>query len=154
MRMTSSSPTGWASRTKSWPPARRRLNVIAVEVDPPHVAGGVVILHAPARIGERLQALQHFDEGGEEFLGNSPPMHALKARAAQVAAMEAPLLIVGETGTEKELVAHACHRASARNGKPFLALNCAVLPENLALRSHNAMSRADWARTVGPPRPP
>ena len=91
------------------------------------------MLHAPARIGERLHALQHFDEGGfEKILGKSQPMRALKARAARVAAMEAPLLILGETGTGKELVAHACHRASARNGKPFLALNCAALPENLA----------------------
>ncbi len=97
------------------------------------VAGGVVMLLAPARIGERLHALQHFDEGGfEKILGDSPPMRALKARAARVAAMDAPLLILGETGTGKELVAHACHRASARDGRPFLALNCAALPENLA----------------------
>jgi TyrR family helix-turn-helix protein len=96
-------------------------------------AGGVVMLHAPARIGERLHALRHFDEGGfENILGESPPMRALKARAARVAAMDAPLLILGETGTGKELVAHACHRASPRDGKPFLALNCAALPESLA----------------------
>jgi transcriptional regulator of aroF, aroG, tyrA and aromatic amino acid transport len=38
---------------------------------------------------------------------------------------------VGETGTGKELVAHACHQVSTRNRKPFLALNCAALPENL-----------------------
>lgn len=53
-------------------------------------------------------------------------MRALKARAARAAAMETPLLILGETGTGKELIAHACHRASARDGKPFLALNCAA----------------------------
>jgi transcriptional regulator of aroF, aroG, tyrA and aromatic amino acid transport len=96
------------------------------------VAGGVVMLYAPARIGERLHALQHFDEGGfETILGESPPMRALKARAARVATVDAPLLILGETGTGKELVAHACHQVSARNRKPFLALNCAALPENL-----------------------
>jgi TyrR family helix-turn-helix protein len=101
----------------------------------PHAraAGGVVMLHAPTRLGERLHALQNYDEGGfERILGTSPPMRRLKARAARVAAVEAPLLILGETGTGKELVAHACHRAGARRDKPFLALNCAALPENLA----------------------
>ncbi|MFD1628085.1 sigma 54-interacting transcriptional regulator [Azospirillum griseum] len=95
--------------------------------------GAVITLFAPARLGERLDALQNFDEGGfDKILGDSPPMRGLKARAARVAAVEAPLLILGETGTGKELIAHACHRASPRAGKPFLALNCAAVPENLA----------------------
>jgi TyrR family helix-turn-helix protein len=59
-------------------------------------------------------------------------MRALKQRAARVAGVDGPLLVLGETGTGKELVAHACHRASARAEKPFLALNCAALPESLA----------------------
>jgi len=96
-------------------------------------AGGVVTLFAPSRLGERLNALQNFDEGGfDRILGESPPIRALKARAARVAAVDAPLLILGETGTGKELIAHACHRASPRRDKPFLALNCAAVPENLA----------------------
>jgi TyrR family helix-turn-helix protein len=96
-------------------------------------AGGVVILQAPSRIGERLHAIQHADEGGfERILGDSPPVRALKAQAARIALVDAPLLILGETGTGKELVAQACHRASSRASKPFLALNCAALPENLA----------------------
>ncbi len=95
--------------------------------------GAVITLFAPARLGERLDALQNFDEGGfDKILGDSPPMRGLKARAARVAAVEAPLLILGETGTGKELIAHACHRASPRADKPFLALNCAAVPENLA----------------------
>lgn len=95
--------------------------------------GAVVTLFAPARLGERLDALQNFGDGGfEAILGESPPVRGLKARAARVAAVEAPLLILGETGTGKELVAHACHRASPRADKPFLALNCAAVPENLA----------------------
>lgn len=96
-------------------------------------AGGVVTLFAPSRLGERLNALQNFDEGGfDRILGDSPPVRGLKARAARVAAVDAPLLILGETGTGKELIAHACHRASPRRDKPFLALNCAAVPENLA----------------------
>lgn len=95
--------------------------------------GAVVTLFTPSRLGERLDALQNFDEGGfEKILGESPPVRGLKARATRVAAVEAPLLILGETGTGKELIAHACHRASPRADKPFLALNCAAVPENLA----------------------
>ncbi|MBK1839513.1 sigma 54-interacting transcriptional regulator [Azospirillum sp. YIM B02556] len=100
-------------------------------------AGAVVTLFTPSRLGERLDAIQNLDElgaggGFARILGESPPVRALKARAARVAAMEAPLLILGETGTGKELIAHACHRASPRRDKPFLALNCAAVPENLA----------------------
>ena len=100
-------------------------------------AGAVITLFTPSRLGERLHAIQNFDDlgsgrGFDRILGESPPVRALKARAARVAAMEAPLLILGETGTGKELIAHACHRASPRRDKPFLALNCAAVPENLA----------------------
>jgi TyrR family helix-turn-helix protein len=56
----------------------------------------------------------------------------LKSRAARMALVDAPLLITGETGTGKELLAHACHAASLRSQQPFFALNCAALPENLA----------------------
>jgi transcriptional regulator of aroF, aroG, tyrA and aromatic amino acid transport len=98
------------------------------------LAGGVVTLLSPRRVGDTLRALQsHSLEGGfDAILGQSPPMRALRARAARVASVEAPLLVHGETGTGKELVAHACHAASPRRGAPFLALNCAALPESLA----------------------
>ena len=96
-------------------------------------AGGLVTLHAPSRMGQRLHALQHFEEGSfATILGESAPIRALKARAARAAVVDAPLLILGETGTGKELIALACHTASPRAQQPFLALNCAALPENLA----------------------
>lgn len=96
-------------------------------------AGGLLMLHAPARIGERLHAIQHAREGSfDAMLGNSAPMRTLKARAQRAAVVDAALLIRGETGTGKELVALACHAASHRARAPFLALNCAALPENLA----------------------
>ncbi|NEX64553.1 sigma-54-dependent transcriptional regulator [Noviherbaspirillum galbum] len=96
-----------------------------------HTVGGVITLHAPRRLGGQIHALQNV--GGLDLLiGDSEPMRALKARAARVATVDAPLLIVGETGTGKELVAQACHAASPRGNSPFLALNCAALPESLA----------------------
>jgi TyrR family helix-turn-helix protein len=99
-----------------------------------HAAGGVLTLHSPRRVGERLNALQAFSSVGGFYaiVGVSSAVRALKARAARVAAVEAPLLIRGETGTGKELIAHACHLASPRRDAPFLALNCAALPESLA----------------------
>jgi TyrR family helix-turn-helix protein len=94
--------------------------------------GGVITLHAPRRLGGRLHALQHGGGGFDVLIGDAEPIRALKARAARVATVDAPLLIVGETGTGKELVAQACHAASQRANAPFLALNCAALPESLA----------------------
>jgi len=96
-------------------------------------AGALLTLYPPNRIGERLAALHHdHAEGFDSLLGDSPAIRTLKARAQRVATLDAPLLIQGETGTGKELVARACHAISARHSAPFLALNCAALPENLA----------------------
>ncbi|MFB9969005.1 sigma-54-dependent transcriptional regulator [Pseudoroseomonas cervicalis] len=60
-----------------------------------------------------------------------PAMAALFARADQVARAEASVLITGESGTGKELMARRVHAASRRAGGPFVALNCAALPESL-----------------------
>ncbi|WP_298182911.1 sigma-54-dependent transcriptional regulator [uncultured Pseudomonas sp.] len=98
-----------------------------------HLAGGLLSLYAPSRIGERLAALHHdHAEGFDSLLGDSAPIRSLKTRAQRVATLDAPLLIQGETGTGKELVARGCHAMSTRRTAPFLALNCAALPENLA----------------------
>jgi transcriptional regulator of aroF, aroG, tyrA and aromatic amino acid transport len=95
--------------------------------------GGVITLHAPHRLGGRMHALQHFEGSGfHAIIGESQPIRSLKARATRVATVDAPLMILGETGTGKELVAQACHAASLRCDAPFLALNCAALPESLA----------------------
>ncbi len=97
------------------------------------LAGGLLTLYLPNRIGERLSALHHdHAEGFDSLLGDSQPVRNLKVRAQRIATLEAPLLIRGETGTGKELVARACHALSPRSNAPFLALNCAALPENLA----------------------
>ncbi len=97
------------------------------------LAGALLTLYEPSRIGARLAALHHdHAEGFDSLLGDSAPIRTLKARALRVASLDAPLLIRGETGTGKELVARGCHAISARHNASFLALNCAALPENLA----------------------
>jgi DNA-binding NtrC family response regulator len=60
-----------------------------------------------------------------------PAMHALLRRAEQVAPSEASVLITGESGTGKEVIAHFIHAKSRRANGPFVALNCAAIPENL-----------------------
>ncbi|WP_160286078.1 sigma-54-dependent transcriptional regulator [Pseudomonas knackmussii] len=95
--------------------------------------GGLLTLYPPSRIGERLSVLHHdHAEGLQGLIGRSAPLTQLKARVRKVAGLDAPVLIQGETGTGKELVARACHALSSRREEPFLALNCAALPESLA----------------------
>ncbi len=65
-----------------------------------------------------------------DLVGDSPPMRELIASIAQVGPTNLSVLIAGETGTGKELVAHAIHRASQREGL-FVAINCAGIPETL-----------------------
>jgi two-component system response regulator HydG len=69
--------------------------------------------------------------GFEGVVGNSPKMHEVIDRLKNVAPTSAPVLILGETGTGKELVARAIHTNSPRKSKPFVAINCTALNENL-----------------------
>ncbi|MDX8404466.1 MAG: sigma-54 dependent transcriptional regulator [Mariprofundaceae bacterium] len=64
---------------------------------------------------------------GSELLGESEPMHALKALISQVAPTPSTVLIRGETGTGKELVARRLHAESPRTDEPFIAINCAAM---------------------------
>jgi transcriptional regulator of aroF, aroG, tyrA and aromatic amino acid transport len=112
---------------------RYLLEAVALHETSGTMAGAMLTLHAPHRIGEHLSALKNYGAGGfETILGQSLAIRQLKQRAARIAQVDAPLMIRGETGTGKELVAHACHASSPRHDQPFFALNCAALPESLA----------------------
>jgi two-component system response regulator PilR (NtrC family) len=67
----------------------------------------------------------------EKLVGPSAVMAAVKSRIVKVAGSMAPVLIRGESGTGKELVARAVHGCSHRAAKPFVAVNCSAIPENL-----------------------
>jgi two-component system response regulator HydG len=69
--------------------------------------------------------------GFEGVIGNNPKMHEVIAKLKSVAPTSATVLIQGETGTGKELVAKAIHTNSPRKHKPFVAMNCTALNENL-----------------------
>jgi two-component system, NtrC family, response regulator AtoC len=68
---------------------------------------------------------------GEELIGESVAMQALKSRMLRVATADVPVLILGETGSGKELVARALHRASARREGPWVAESCAAFSEGI-----------------------
>jgi len=67
----------------------------------------------------------------EEIVGASPTLMAALSRACKVAVSESTVLITGETGTGKELVARAIHRRSRRASRAFVAVNCAAIPRDL-----------------------
>ena len=87
-----------------------------------------------ARLEARVRALT--DEldarsGYRRVIGESAPWRKVLTQATQVAATDTTVLLLGESGTGKEVVARFLHRASTRRDGPFVALNCAALPEQL-----------------------
>jgi two-component system response regulator AtoC len=83
---------------------------------------------------EEVKRLRRVVAGGHEFksmLGSSPPMQEVFDLVRRVADSEASILITGESGTGKEMVARAIHRQGRRRTGPFVALNCAAVPETL-----------------------
>lgn len=105
-------------------------------------------------IRRQLAALEHRvrrAEGGSDLIGTHPRIEHVRKLIAKVAPTESTVLIRGETGCGKELVARAVHQQSLRTDQPFLAVNCGALPENLIeseLFGHcrGAFTGADTAR--------
>ena len=69
--------------------------------------------------------------GADEIIGRSEPLRKVLAEVKQVAATDATVLLLGETGTGKELIARAIHLASRRRAKPLIKVNCAAIPATL-----------------------
>ncbi|MDT7811062.1 MAG: formate hydrogenlyase transcriptional activator, partial [Acidobacteriaceae bacterium] len=67
----------------------------------------------------------------ERIIGNSAALESVLEQVEQVAPTDSTVLIEGETGTGKELIAHAIHNASQRCGRAFIKLNCAAIPLDL-----------------------
>jgi len=76
---------------------------------------------------DRREIVHHYDD----IVGESPAMKRVFEIVSKVAPSNATVLVLGETGTGKELVAQAIHRHSGRSEGPFVKVNCAALPENL-----------------------
>jgi PAS domain S-box-containing protein len=87
-----------------------------------------------ARLRQQNLYLQEEIKAGhnfEEIVGNSPAMTAVLDNVRRVAPTDSTVLITGETGTGKELIARAIHSASRRKDKPLIKINCAALPAGL-----------------------
>jgi len=78
------------------------------------------------RLNERLEQYRF-----GEIVGTSPPMQQVFRKVEKIAATDISVLITGETGTGKELIAREIHNRSPRTGKPFITINCGAIPENL-----------------------
>jgi two-component system, NtrC family, response regulator len=79
----------------------------------------------------RAMQAQVSQEGFEGMLGTSTAMQQIFSAIRKVATTDAPVLLLGESGTGKEMAAQAIHRRSARRDGPFVAINCAAIPETL-----------------------
>ena len=133
----------WSKRphafgTEDLPVARRIADHVALAVSHEQLADAarqVAEAHARAeRLESRVQSLvQELESrtGHARVVGHSPEWIDTLKKATQVAETETTVLLTGESGTGKEVVARFIHRASARKGGPFIALNCAALPEQL-----------------------
>ncbi len=85
-----------------------------------------------AVLARRALAVERIAEsGGEPMIGESPAMGDLRALVERIAAADAPVLVTGETGSGKELVARAVHARSPRSRGPFVVVNCGALQEGL-----------------------
>jgi formate hydrogenlyase transcriptional activator len=82
---------------------------------------------------ENLALREEIDRSSmfEEIVGSSKPIGQLLKQVEKVAPSDSTVLILGETGTGKELIARALHRRSKRANRPFIRVNCAVIPQSL-----------------------
>jgi DNA-binding NtrC family response regulator len=87
--------------------------------------------NAETRAAAPFKPLLTVEEHKEDIVGKSEAMQQVFKMIGRVSASEAPVMITGESGSGKELVARAIHRYSTRSERSFLAINCAAIPENL-----------------------
>lgn len=101
--------------------------LVEIEALLSRVAGKIELVNKYRAIQQRLQRI----EGTPELIGQTAKIQAVRKLITKVAPTNSTVLILGETGTGKELAARAVHNQSTRAEMPFVAINCGALPENL-----------------------
>jgi DNA-binding NtrC family response regulator len=96
-----------------------------------HLVSAAMAGLAAREVLERENRSLEEQAGGGEFIGASPEARAVFAFVAKVGPSDATVLLTGESGSGKEMVARAVHRTSRRRRQPFVAVNCAALTETL-----------------------
>jgi DNA-binding NtrC family response regulator len=91
----------------------------------------VQVLDAIVRCMPRAPEAMRRASGVHRFIGESPQIRSVFSYASKVALTNSNVLLTGETGTGKDFTAEFIHAVSVRNGKPFVALNCAAIPDSL-----------------------
>src|SRR5216683_783293 len=112
------------------------LKVLVIDDEKAHAEVRAIVEKASERLrlaSTNRELKRQLDEkfGFEGVIGNSTRMHEVIKSLQHIAPTSATVLILGETGTGKELVAKAIHANSPRKNKPFVAMNCTALNENL-----------------------
>ncbi|MCB9595596.1 MAG: sigma 54-interacting transcriptional regulator [Sandaracinaceae bacterium] len=129
-------------------------------VDDLRVDGAQLGARARVRVGTTVFEVSLGEEPQRVFLwptdafgplrGTSAPMRELFARLSRIARTDSTALVVGETGTGKELIARAMHEASARAGGPFITVDCTALPEALFESELFGHARGAFTGASGP----
>lgn len=96
-----------------------------------NVIGTVIVLRNMATVNKQRKNDNDNDNAFDHIIAVNPNMRQVVEQARKWALLDAPLLITGETGTGKDILALACHGHSGRRDMPFLALNCAALPDEV-----------------------
>jgi PAS domain S-box-containing protein len=131
---------GYEEKDKMWTIGDKKIvaNVIPIKINN-EIVRVIATFHRISQIQKMEQSIRkelylkgHVAENTfEDIIGQSPAIALAKEEAENYAQVDSPLLIYGETGTGKELFAQAIHNASPRKNNPFVAFNCAAIPENL-----------------------
>jgi DNA-binding NtrC family response regulator len=126
--------TGWSSVTSAVEAIK--LGAFDYIPKPPNLAELTLAMERALADRDRRRELARLRQdarksGGPALIGESAVMQRLRGELARVSPTRATVLITGETGTGKELVAQTIHALSDRAGKPFVPVNCSALPEGL-----------------------
>lgn len=95
------------------------------------VVDAALTAQAEMRLATAFKPQLTVEQYQDSLVGQSPPMQQVFKMVGRVSHSDAPVMITGESGSGKELVARAIHHYSNRSSQPFIAINCAAIPENL-----------------------